>query len=66
MREVNHSPLPSAKAENQWSYKSAHPVRLHGEDSETFLLVKLYTFCVISPLSEAVHAEFSPLRESSE
>jgi len=39
-REINHSPLPSAEARDEWSYTSTSSMCLHGVERENF------TFCV--------------------
>jgi len=45
--EADHSPPPSAKVKNEWSYTSASPIHLHGvvfsskhRDNFTFLLCR--------------------------
>jgi len=36
-RDIDHSPLSSAKVKNEWSYNSTSPIRLHVVVRENFI-----------------------------
>jgi hypothetical protein len=47
--EVDHSPS-SAKAKNEWSYASTHPLHLHGHDKKKVYFLYLHIMYLLYTL----------------
>jgi hypothetical protein len=45
--EVNHSPPPTAKVKNEWSYRSTPPICCRGVYRENFPFICGVLYCVV-------------------
>jgi hypothetical protein len=61
--EVNHSPPPRREVKNKWSYTSAPPTRLHGEDKDNFTFTPFLFSSTVSGSTAASCTAEVPLRE---